>query len=182
MSRAELPAGLVGRLGRTPTAVRSLTPRRLAVIATFALVALFVAVSLFSVTNAFRTDWLGLSEDRHAYEGLSPKDQAHAPGDHIPLPVDVFDFYRDRLHRGDRYFLQVQPGAFGNVDKPTAVSTFARFYLLPAVLVDDLLRATVVLSWDADPRALGLPYRRIQQAGRQLIFVSRIDRARLGLP
>jgi hypothetical protein len=62
------------------------------------------------------------------------------------------------------------------------VATFGRFYLLPAVLVDDLLRATVVLSWDADPRALGLPYSRIDEAGKQMIFVARIDRARLGLP
>jgi hypothetical protein len=181
MSRAELAAGLVGRLGRSQTAIRSL-PRRFSTVARFAAVALFLAIVLFSVTNAFPTDWLGLQQDRRGYEGLSRQDQAHAPGDHIPLPVDVFDFYRDRLHRGDRYFLQVQPGAFGNVDKPTAVATFARFYLLPGVLVDDLLRATVVLSWDADPRALGLPYRRIEQAGRQLIFVARIDRTRLGLP
>ena len=162
--------------------MRFFAPARLATFAGFGAVALFLAVALFSVTHAYPTDWNGLHEDRVHYEGLTPKEQAHAPGDHIPLSVDVFDFYRDRLRRGDRYFLQVQPGAFGNIDKPTAVATFGRFYLLPAVLVDDLLRATVVLSWDADPRALGLPYSRIDEAGKQMIFVARIDRARLGLP
>ena len=145
-------------------------------------VGLFLALALFSVTNTYRYDWEVWREDRVAYEGLTPEERVHAPGDHIPLRMDVFDFYRDRLRPGDRYFFQVQAGTFGAVDKPTAVTTFGRFYLLPAVFVDDALRATVILSWDTDPRALGLPYTRLDEAGRQIIFVASIDRARLGLP
>lgn len=145
-------------------------------------VALFFAVALFSVTNTYRFDWAVMHDDRIAYENLTAQERVHAPGDHIPLRMDIFDFYRDRLRRDDRYFFLVPPGRFGTIDKPTAVKTFGRFYLLPAVLVDDPLRATVILSWDIDPRALGLPYTHLDEAGKQIIFVARIDRARLGLP
>ena len=169
-------------------ATNEVVQRRLRLVAGFPTVAravavgLFLAVALFSVTNTYRFDWEVWREDRVAFEGLTPEERVHAPGDHIPLRMDVFDFYRDRLRPGDRYFFQVQSGTFGAVDKPTAVRTFGRFYLLPAVLVDDALRATVILSWDTDPRALGLPYTHLDEAGRQIIFVARIDRARLGLP
>ena len=147
-----------------------------------AAVALFIAVAVFSVLNTYRHTWAVMYSDRITYDGLSPEERVHAPGDNIPLRMDIFDWYRDRLRREDRYFLLVQEGTFGTVDYPTAVRTFGRFYLLPAVLVDDPLRATVILTWNEDPRSLGLPYTRIDQAGRQLIFAARLDRERLGLP
>jgi len=155
---------------------------RLPAVARAAAVALVLAVAVFSVLNTYRFSWAVMYSDRITYDNLTPVERVHAPGDRIPLRMDIFDWYRDHLQPDDRYFLQVRPGDLGSVDYPTAVRTFGRFYLLPAVLADDPLRATVILSWDDDPTALGLPYTRIDQAGRQLIFAARLDRERLGLP
>lgn len=145
-------------------------------------VALFLAVALFSVLNTYRFSWVVMRSDRITYDNLSPAERVHAPGDRIPLRMDIFDWYRDHLRPGDRYFLQVRQGAFGSVDYPTAVRTFGRFYLLPATFVQDPLHATVILSWDDDPHALGLPYTRVDRAGRQLVWAARLDREKLGLP
>jgi len=155
---------------------------RLPLTARAAAVALFLAVAIFSVLNTYRFSWAVMYSDRITYDNLTPVERVHAPGDRIPLRMDIFDWYRDHLQPGDRYFLQVKPGDLGSVDYPTAVRTFGRFYLLPAVLVDDPLHATVILSWDDDPHALGLPYTRVDRAGRQLVWAARLDRVRLGLP
>ena len=155
---------------------------RLPAAARAAAVALFLAIAVFSVLNTYRFSWIVMRSDRITYDDLTPDGRVHAPGDNIPLRMDIFDWYRQHLRPGDRYFLQVKNRAFGTVDYKTAVETFGRFYLLPAVLVDDPLHATVILTWDADPHAIGLPYTRVDQAGRQLIFAARLDRERLGLP
>jgi hypothetical protein len=91
--------------------------------------------------------------------------------------MNLFDFYRAYLRPGDRYFIQIQNGAFGRfIDKETAVRTVARLYLLPAIEATDLAHANVVLSWDIDPALLHLKYSEQARLNQQLTFVSRIDR------
>lgn len=122
-------------------------------------------------------DWRRLGDGRARDAALSTSERTHAPIDALPLPSNVFDFYRDRLHHGDRYYLQVLESGFGPfADLPTVVATVARFYLLPAVQVATLAEADVVLSWEADPGLLGVRFSEQNRAGLQLFFVSRIAR------
>jgi hypothetical protein len=56
------------------------------------------------------------------------------------------------------------------------VTAAGRYWLLPAVEVEDVDDATVVVSWERDPAELGLRFSEQQRAGQQLFFVSRIER------
>ena len=79
------------------------------------------------------------------------------------------------LAKGDRIYFQVQQSGFSSfMDLPTAVETAGRYYLLPAVQVTDLRKATVVVSWLADPGLLHVHFVTQKRLGLQLMFVSRI--------
>jgi hypothetical protein len=91
--------------------------------------------------------------------------------------MDIFDFYRRGLRSDDRFYLQVEDEAFGQfASKEAVVRSVARYYLAPAVEVEDPGEATVILSYDSDPAELPLRYSQQLRAGLQLIFVSRVAR------
>jgi hypothetical protein len=138
---------------------------------------LLIALAALSCVLHIREDWQRLGDGRARDAALSTSERARTPIEGLPLPSNVFDFYRDRLHRGDRYYLQVLESGFGPfADLPTIVATVSRFYLLPAVQVATLAEANVVLSWEADPGLLGVSFSEQDRAGLQLFFVSRIAR------
>lgn len=121
--------------------------------------------------------WSRLGRERARDEALTPEQREHAPLDALPLPANVFDFYRAFLRSGDRVYFQVLESGFGQfADLPTVVATVGRYYLLPAVAVERLEDANVVVSWEADPGLLGVEFEEQHRAGLQLFFVSRIRR------
>lgn len=135
------------------------------------------AVLAWSVAKDVPHSWSLLRTERADYAGYSPTQRAQSYGAALPLPMNLFDFYREYLGPGDRYFIQIQNGAFGRfIDKETAVRTVGRLYLLPAIEAPDLAHANVVLSWDSDPGLLHLHYSEQARLGLQLVFVSRIAR------
>ena len=138
-----------------------------------------IAASLlaWSLVRDVPRSWALIKTQRFDYVGYDATQRAQAYGAALPLPMNLFDFYRAYLHPGDRYFIQIENGSFGQfIDKETAVRTVARLYLLPAIEAPDLAHANVVLSWDADPELLHLKYSEQERLGLQLTFVSRIDR------
>jgi hypothetical protein len=141
------------------------------------LVALFFAVALASALDTYPSTWSFLRDQRVESARLSALERRQAAGYKHLLPVDVFDFFRTHLRPGDRYYVQARPGRFfAGVDRPTASRTFARFYLLPAVEVDDAKRADVVLSLARDPQELGLRYSSMVRAPSGRYFVARVAR------
>jgi hypothetical protein len=133
----------------------------------------------FSIAKDVPHSWSMLQTQRAQYIGYDATQRTQSYGAALPLPMNIFDFYRAYLRSGDRYFIQIQDGAFGHfIDKETAVRTVARLYLLPAIEAPDLAHADVVLSWDSDPGLLHLHYSEQERLGLQLEFVSRIDRGR----
>jgi len=101
-------------------------------------------------------------------------ERQHAPLSGLGLDGYVFDWYAKYLARGDRIYFQVQQSGLGTLDLPSAVLLGGSFYLLPAVAVKDLSKATVVVSWLADPGLLHVHFITQQRLGLQLMFVSRI--------
>jgi hypothetical protein len=121
--------------------------------------------------------WAKLGRERSRDAALTSAERRQAMLKALPLPVDVFEFYRAHLYKGDRVYFQVSESGFGPfADLPKAVATAGRYYLLPAVQVDRLEDADVVVSFEADPGLLGVRFQEQHRAGLQLFFVSRIAR------
>jgi hypothetical protein len=131
----------------------------------------------YSVWKDVPHSWRSLSRQHDAYAAYTPAQRERAFGASIPMPMEIFDYWRAALRPGDRYWIQMPAEPFSaNGDKRYVARSIAHVYLLPAIETLDLRRATVVLSWDADPGLLHFKYSRQRRAGLQLIFVSRIAR------
>ena len=94
----------------------------------------------------------------------------------ISLPaIDPFVFERARtaLRPGERFAFQTGlPGGLG-----AAVQAYARYYLLPNVMVAKPSDADVVLSLFADPHRLGLRYSSVRRL-RAHFYVARVEGGR----
>ena len=77
------------------------------------------------------------------------------------------------MRDGDRIYYQVPRTPFGTLDLHDTVASLGRYTLLPAVEVTDLDDATVVLSYEADPATLHIPFLAQWQYGSG-IAVSRV--------
>jgi hypothetical protein len=132
----------------------------------------------YSALTSVPHSWRLMRSQYVAYRGYSRAERDQAFITAIPVRADIFDFWRQWLRPGDRYWIQIPPEAFSaNADKRLVVRTVAHLYLLPAIEAPDLGRADVVLSWDSDPGLLHLRYAEQHRAGLQLIFVSRVAHA-----
>jgi hypothetical protein len=141
--------------------VRGLRPR---LALTGASVAAVVVLGVVSTAQTLPDTWNFLSSQHSAYADFTKTEPNLVPEFQSLLPASVAGFFAQRVHRGQRFYVQVPEGRFiAGVDYPTAVRTFARYELLPAVEVFDPRAADVVFSIGADPHALGLAYERIER-------------------
>ena len=122
------------------------------------------ALALVSSVLTVPDTWGWLSDQRSDLERLGPADRIQAPGFNNRLPVGGFDFFRANIRRGDRVYVLAREGTtVRGVDFPTGARTFARYYLLPAIVVDRPEEATVVVGVGRDPAELDLPYKSVQR-------------------
>jgi hypothetical protein len=150
--------------------------RRLRPTPATAIVAVVVAIALYSAWHSGGHVWRRLSADRRTYAAYTSVERRQAPIDSVGLPGDIFDFYTAHLLPGDRFYLQVEPGGYGQFfDLPQLVAALGRFYFLPAVQVADVRHATVVISYYANPADLHVHFPTQVEAGLQPIYVSRIS-------
>jgi hypothetical protein len=131
-------------------------------------------LALVSAWHSGRHIWHRLDSDYRTYAGYTDLQRRHAPLTVLELPGNVFDWYAQYVARGDRVYYQVLPSGLGTMDLPTAVRFAGSFYLLPAVQVTDPKKATVVVSFMADPTYLHLKFLTQKRAGEQPIYVSRV--------
>jgi hypothetical protein len=140
-----------------------------------ALAATALLVALGSGINDFPVTWDWLSGQHAQFADLSPQERAREPGTAQLLPVDAFDFFRSKLHDGDRYYIAARRGGFQTgVDRATASRIFARYYLLPAVQVDAPEDADIVFTVGVDPKSLGVPLARAQKFSDGEYYVARV--------
>jgi hypothetical protein len=145
--------------------------RALAVIAALAVV---VALA-YSAWHDVPDSWQILRSEHAAYAKFTRDQRDREFGARIPMPMEIFDYWRSGLRPHDRYWIQMPPEPFSsNGDKRYVARSIAHIYLLPAIEAQKLSDANVVLSWDADPGLLHLHFVEQQRQGLQLIFVSRI--------
>jgi hypothetical protein len=140
-----------------------------------ALVVVCAALAFVSAALTLPETWRWLSSQHSELRELTPVDRYQAAGFNNRLPVGGFDFFRTHVKRADRVFVLARPGtSLRGVDFPTATRTFARYYLLPATVVDDLADATVVVAVGADPRGLGPTYMSVLSEDNGTFTVARI--------
>ncbi len=140
-----------------------------------ALATLAVLLLLYSGWIDVPHSWRLLRTQHDAYANDTRDQRDRAFGTAIPMTMDTFDWWRYYLRPWDRYFIQMPHEAFSsNGDKKYVARLIAHVFLLPAIETTDLRKATVVLSWDADPGVLPLKYSAQWRSGLQLIFVSRV--------
>ncbi|HWE80885.1 MAG TPA: hypothetical protein VG265_04495 [Gaiellaceae bacterium] len=132
-------------------------------------VAAAVILALYSAWHSGGHIWHRIASDHNAFAALAPIDRLRAPATTIGVEGYTFDWYRNFLVKGDRFYVQVDNG-----HNPFQVRLLAGYYLLPAVEVAEPSQANVIVSYYTDPNALGLHYVTQQEAGLQPIFVSRV--------
>jgi hypothetical protein len=152
---------------RTPQNVRSRT-------GLIAVVAFVLLAGAGSVRGLDRT-WTGVAKQRAADRRLTPLDRQNASAVGVADPR-VLGFWAERVHRGDRYYLNVLPSTPGYPEWPQVVGEIAGYFLTPATQVTDPGRATVVLSWDEDPADVGLPFSSSATLPGTEVSVSRVGR------
>jgi hypothetical protein len=123
-----------------------------------------LVIALGSGINDFPNTWDWLSRDHTQFARLSAAERAQEPGTAQLLPVDAFDFFRSQVREGDRYYIAATSGGFqSGVDRATATRIFSRYYLLPAIQVDDPSKADIVLTVGVDPHTLGVPLEHVEK-------------------
>jgi hypothetical protein len=67
---------------------------------------------------------------------LTPVERRHAAGDRLHLEGASFDAFKARLHKRERYAVDVPPGTRGPfITEGAVVRAYAAFYFLPAIQV-----------------------------------------------
>src|SRR5579862_3778591 len=90
------------------------------------------ALALYSAWHSGGHTWNRLASERREFAAYTEAQRAHAAIDEVGLKSDVFDFFRDRLVRGDRMYFDVAPGGYGEFfDLPGIVAALGEYYLLP---------------------------------------------------
>jgi len=136
-----------------------------------------VAVLAWSVRLDVPHSFRLMNSQHAAYAAYDRAGKERVFGSRLPMPMDVFDFWRSYLRPGDRYWINMPDEAFSTYgDKRFMARTIAHLYFLPALEAPQLKDATIVLTWDLDPRLLPVHYTVHHEAGLQLIFASRVAR------
>lgn len=107
-----------------------------------ALVRLSAAAALAAVVLGARHSWPDLG---HARSHLTAAQAARAAAVHEGLPVALFDRWKARLHPGDRWWLEVAPGApEGLTTRGGVYRAYAVYWLLPNLPTVSKAKADVV--------------------------------------
>jgi hypothetical protein len=117
-------------------------------------VAIFVALALGSGLRTWADTWHAFGDERTALASQAPERPLALAERVAGVDPRVLDFYAVLLRAGDRYAFQVPPEMPSSSYQ--ALLLISALALLPALRVEDLGHADVLLSYAADPRALNL--------------------------
>jgi hypothetical protein len=134
------------------------------------------ALALVSAAVTFPHAWSWASDERSSFEGLASPEIVFKYQQ--LLPEEAVVFARARLQPKERYYLLTRDAGtlFAGVSYPTAVRTFARYALLPAVQVQDPHAADAVVGVGADPAKLGLTYSKVEWDPTGSVVVAQVKR------
>jgi hypothetical protein len=136
------------------------------------------ALALLSAAITVPKSWSWTSDQRDAFAGIEPSPTLVFRYQQL-LPADAVAFVREHVRTKERYLLLVREGGVlvAGVSPESAARAFARYALLPAVQVQDVQHADVVVGLGVDPGTLKLRYSRVDwEPGGTGVAVGRIAR------
>ena len=134
-----------------------------------------VALALASAGITFPHAWSWVSGERDSFVGLNSPTLVFKYQE--LLPEEEVVFAQQRLRPKERYYVAARPGSlFAGVSYPTAVRTFARYALLPAVQVQDPQAVDAIVGVGVDPATLGLHYKKVDWDPNGGIVVAQVAR------
>ncbi|MFL6019590.1 MAG: hypothetical protein ACJ74A_00485 [Gaiellaceae bacterium] len=96
------------------------------------MLAAFLASALVGAVDVLPS----VEHDVARYSKLTDAQRKHAAGDRLLLRRAPFDMFRARLRGGDRYAVDVPPGAKGPfITRGDVVRAYSAFFFLPALQV-----------------------------------------------
>jgi hypothetical protein len=134
----------------------------------WAAVAAATVLALVSVLQSSRVTWHRLGTDYRRFSALVPGQRESAASEAAGFPASLFDLLSLQLRPHDRIYFQIPHTPYGTLDLHDTLAALGRYYLLPAVEVTRLDRATVVVSYEADPGRLGRRFRSQIELGNSL--------------
>jgi hypothetical protein len=133
------------------------------------------ALALVSAAITFPHSWSWATDQRNSFEGLASPTLVFKYQQ--LFPEDAVAFAQARMQPKDRYYVLAREGSlFAGVDYPTAVRTFTRYALLPAVQVPDPHAADFIIGVGADPGTLGLKYSKVDWDRKAGVAVAKVAR------
>jgi hypothetical protein len=100
-----------------------------------------------AIVAGARDTWPNLG---HAHAHLTAAQAQTAAAVHERLPVALFERWRAQLHRGDRWWLDIPPGApEGLTNRGAVYRAFGVYFFLPAAPASSEQDATVVFRLGA---------------------------------
>ncbi len=138
----------------------------------------FLVLCLASIVRTVMPFAIHWHSERSRFEVASAK-QSSLYAARVSLPtVDplTFEQMRAALRPGDSYAIQMGlPSRAAAGSWIATFETFARYYLLPHVMVSQARDADVVLSFHSRPQSLGVPVTGVRRVTHDLV-VSRVVR------
>jgi hypothetical protein len=120
-----------GRVQGDPRPVRR-APVRLSLVSAIVFFLVVAGSLAFSLHDLLPRIEDGIDRDSQ----LTPLEREHAAGDRLHLRMGEFDAFKARLHRHERYAVDVPPGERGPfITQGAVVRAFAAYYFLPAIQV-----------------------------------------------
>jgi hypothetical protein len=135
---------------------------------------LATALALLSVWHAAAPTWRRLNADHRTWAAFTDSARQEAAGVNAGFAGTFFETLASYVHADDRVYFQVPRRRYGTLDLHDTVAALGRYYLAPAVEVGDPADATVVVSYEADPRRIRSDWAFQRQLGPQ-IYVSRVS-------
>jgi hypothetical protein len=116
-----------------------------------AALALALALGARSIVGAV-TGTIDALDERSHNAALDGEERIDIPGERFIASYDALRRFRGALGEGDRYALQLHPHDAASEEQAARFYTFALYYLLPALAVEDTADADAVLSLGAPLR------------------------------
>jgi hypothetical protein len=92
----------------------------------------FVASAILGLVDVLP----GVEDDIARYSKLTDEQREHAAGDRLLLRRAPFDSFRRRVQAGERYAVDVPPGARGPfITRGAVVRAYSAFFFFPAIQV-----------------------------------------------